>query len=104
VQWIKDRKADAMTGTFGVSDRQALSYDPQVRILKTPLDLQNLLVEAQMLNKQVFIYFCGERESQARAKDLYDRVTKSDDFELLTEKKGTEAMFSYTIWHNTVLK
>jgi hypothetical protein len=104
VQWIKNKKADALTGTFGVSDRQALSYDPKVRILKTPLDLQTLLVDAQTLKKQVFIYFCGEKESQARAKDLYDRVTKSDDFEQLTEKKGTEAMFSYTIWHNTVLK
>ena len=98
VQAIREFRPHALTGTFGVSDRQAESYDPGVEILSTVAQLEDMLAKAQQGRTAAFVYFAGDRESGVRNPELHQRVTASDDFELWREFKGTEAMFSYRIY------
>ena len=98
VDAVRERHANALTGTFGVSDRQAQSYDPTVRILTQPADVDELLAKGQAENRPVFIYFAGLKESTNRAPDLMKRVAQSPDFVPYKDFKGTEAMFSYRIY------
>lgn len=98
VQAIREKKPDALTGTFGVSDRQAQSYDPDVRLLSKPEDVDALLAEGKSSGLPVFIYVAGLTESTKRSPELMKRVALSPDFVPIKELKGLEAMYSYTIF------
>ena len=43
VELIRSQSPDAMTATFGISDRQAAIYDPRVRILESAADLDRVI-------------------------------------------------------------
>lgn len=98
VESIYEKKADALTGVFGVSDRQAQSYDPEVTILEKAGDVDALLARGQKEARPVFIYFAGLRESASRSPDLVKRVAQSPDFVHFKDLKGLEAMFSYHVY------
>ncbi len=95
---IRDKKPEALTGTFGVSDRQAQSYDPSVRLLTNPADVEKLLADGKDSGRPVFIYFCGVTETTSRKPDLVKRVAASDDFLAYKQLKGLEAMFTYHVF------
>lgn len=92
---LREKHPEALTGTFGVSDRQVLSYDPQVHLLSTPADVDKLLALGQQLNVPVFVYFCGVTETTNRKPELVKRVAASEDFLPYKQFKGLEAMFTY---------
>ena len=98
IEAIHAKKPKVLTGTFGVSDRQAQSYDPDVRLLAKPEDVDALLNEGQSQGKPVFIYLAGLTETAKRSPELLKRVAQSPDFVFFKEVKGLEAMFSYRIY------
>lgn len=98
VDSIRSIRPHALTGVFGVSDKQAESYDPSVEVLTTVEQLEAMLARAQAGNQSCFVYFCGEQESNVRSPELFKRVTQEDDFELFKKLPGTEAMFSYHVY------
>ena len=102
---IREKKPESLTGTFGVSDRQAQSYDPNVRLLSKPEDVDKLLAEGKEAHVPVFIYFCGVTESTNRKPELVKRVAASEDFLPYKQVKGLEAMFSYHVflWRDSPL-
>ncbi len=98
VATTRDGHPDVLTGTFGVSDRQALSYDRGVRLIKTPADVDDLLAEGKKRGQPVFIYICGLRESSVRVPELVARVVGSEDFVPHAVLPGHEAMFTYHVY------
>lgn len=104
VRAIYEKKPEALTGTFGVSDRQAQSYDKDVVLLAKPEDVDALIARGQQEGRPVFIYFAGLTESTKRSPDLMKRVGLSEDFVKFKEFKGLEAMFSYLVYAQIGMK
>lgn len=98
VESIRTLKPHALTGVFGVSDRQARSYDPAVEVLESVEQLEALVQKAQAGNQSLFVYFCGDRETRVRAPALHQRVTQGGDFVPFKQFKATEAMFTYFVF------
>ncbi len=95
---IRDNKPDAITATFGVSDRQSQSYDPEVNLITKPEELDKLIALGTAEHRPVFIYFCGLTETAKRHPELIQRISGAPDFVSLKEVKGLEEMFSYIIY------
>ena len=93
-----DRHPEAITGVFGVSDRQTLSYDPRVRIIKSLADLDSIIAEARRDRRAFYIYYCGTTESGNRLPDVMKSVHDAATFEPVADFPGTEAMFSYHLF------
>jgi hypothetical protein len=104
VEAIKKFRPAAVTGVFGVSDKQAESYDPNVQILEEPEDVQKLLQQGEQAGQEVFVYVAGSKESSVRKPEVFKSVVGSPNFELWKTLKGTEAMFSYEIYRCVPLK
>lgn len=98
VEAVRTFRPDALTGVFGVSDRQARSYDPAVEVLETPEQLEALVRKAVAGNQSLFIYYCGDRETKVRNPQLYERLTQGGDFQMFKQFKATEAMFTYYVY------
>jgi hypothetical protein len=98
VAWIKEQHPEAMTGVFGVSDRQTQSYDPRVRILNQEADLDKAIADAASERRPLYVYFCGRTESGKRNPALMTRVLDEAIFEKKADFPGLEAMFSYEVW------
>lgn len=101
VEAVRGASSNAITATFGVSDRQIQSYDPQVRLLGSVAELEELISRAGREQRPLMIYLCGPRETSQRRPELSSRVMEKNDFRKVMEVKATEEMFSYTIyqWH-----
>lgn len=95
---IREKRPEALTGTFGVGDKQVQSYDPGVRFLEKPADVDKLIADGTEQGRPVFIYVAGNTESQRREPELMKRVADSSDFVVFEKFKGHEAMWSYTIY------
>ncbi len=104
VQAIREKRPNALTGTYGVSARQVESYDPNVRQLAQPADVDKLLREGAAKGVPVFVFVAGATESAKREPELTARVTKSPDFARWRQFPGHEAMWSYTIYGPPGLK
>jgi hypothetical protein len=98
VDAIRTLRPHALTGVFGVSDRQARSYDPGVEVLESVEQLEALVALAQRGNQSLFVYYAGDRESKMRAPEVYQRLKQGGDFVPFKQFKATEAMFSYFIY------
>jgi hypothetical protein len=95
---VRGEAPTALTATFGVSDRQAKSYDPPVRVLKDAGDLEAALAEARQTGLPLYVYVCGESVTADRHPDLMNRIKNAAEFERGAYLPGTEAMFSYQIY------
>ena len=98
VEAVRDFRQNALTGVFGVSDKQAESYDPDVMVIEKPEDVDKLIQMGADQRREVFVYFAGMKESAVRNPSVHQRVTASPDFARWKDFKGTEAMFSYVIY------
>lgn len=98
VEYVRTQAPRALTGTFGVSDRQAESYDHNVQVLKTPTELDALIKDAQTRAVPLYIYLCGESVTAPRHPEMFQRVKQSGEFEMLTHLPGTEEMFGYHVY------
>lgn len=88
----------AITGVFGVSDRQSQSYDPSVHVLENEKDLEECTKLARVNGTPFYVYYCGTIVSGQRRPELMKRVTQSDDFTFICSKPGHEEMFSYHVY------
>lgn len=98
IQFMDQQAPNAVTATFGVSDRQCSTYDPDVTILETAQDLDDCIARAKAANRPLYIYYCSDEHGKKRRLDVYNRVVKSDAFERLTEFPGSEELFSYRVF------
>ena len=106
VAFIRERAPDALTAVFGVSDRQTLSYDPGVKTISTPEDLEKLVTKSRLTGFDLFVYFCGNDESSKRNPELMAAVRNGlkaapeapAEFESVAQMKGTEELFSYHVF------
>jgi hypothetical protein len=98
VALIREQSPKAMTGTFGVSDRQSAIYDPQVRILNTVGDLEALMEESRRAGLPLYLYHCSDQQVPQRVRELYTRVRNSGEFERIAELPGSEELFSYRVY------
>lgn len=103
VAMIRDASPDALTATFGVSDRQSRSYDPTVHVLGGVQEIEQFASRSREEKRPFFIYVCGPTETARRLPELSRRVMQGQDFVQVGEAKGTEEMFSYRIyrWQDT---
>jgi hypothetical protein len=104
VAFIRGKQPDSVVATYGVSDRQALLYDPGCHVITKPEHLQQAMLYAEQQQQQMFVFLAGDAESGARWPELHAAVTRSRDFQKVAEFKGTEALFSYTVWQCSLLK
>lgn len=83
VQLIRSQSPDAMTATFGVSDRQSAIYDPRVRILESAADLERVIADSQAAGKALYVFYCSDQHSKPRVPEVYARVVElpSGEFE-----------------------
>ncbi|RBP40521.1 dolichyl-phosphate-mannose-protein mannosyltransferase [Roseimicrobium gellanilyticum] len=95
---IREQAPNAMTGTFGVSDRQSAIYDPRVRILYNVADLDGIIADSKRTGLPLYLYHCSDQQIPQRVKDLYMRVTKSGEFDRIAELPGSEELFSYRVY------
>ena len=108
VAYIKQISPDALTAVFGVSNRQTVSYDSDVRVLSKRADLEELIARAVHEHRALFVYYCGEMESRLRQPELFDALKNgcatslanawTARFEHAQTFLGHEEMFSYQVY------
>jgi hypothetical protein len=98
VAFIHSQAKNAMTATFGVSDRQHAAYDPHVVVLESEADLDRCIAQARSASIPFYVYFCSEDQAQKRRPQIYERLAKSGDFERLKEFPGSEELWSYRVY------
>ncbi|MFZ4768469.1 MAG: hypothetical protein ACOYMN_26270, partial [Roseimicrobium sp.] len=99
VAYVRDNFPQAITGTFGVSDRQHAFYDPGVRVLNTVAEVDGLIGLAKERGAPLCVYFCSDEHAAKRNLALYERVVRSGDFTRVAVFPGTEELFSYRVYH-----
>lgn len=98
VAFVRKESPEAMTATFGVSDRQSASYDPRVVRMEKAADLDGVIATARAAARPLYVYYCSDQFGERRVPDVYLRVTKSGEFEKLAEFPGSEELFSYRVY------
>jgi hypothetical protein len=98
VAFIRGQSPEALTATFGVSDRQHAVYDGQVRVMNSVADLDKSIARSRAASKPLFVYYCSDYHGQRRRPEIYERVAKSGEFEKLKEFPGSEELFSYRVY------
>ena len=95
---IRSQSPDAMTATFGVSDRQSAIYDPRVRLLGNGADLDQVIADSRAAGKPLYVFYCSDEHSKPRVPDVYARVVQSGEFERVGVLPGSEELFSYRVY------
>jgi hypothetical protein len=98
VAFIRAQAPEAMTATFGVSDRQHSVYDPFVEVLESATDLEKAIARSRAMSKPFYVYYCSDEHGQKRNPDIYARVVRSGAFEKLAEFPASEELFSYRVY------
>ena len=95
---IRMASPEALTATFGVSDRQSASYDPKVRRLENAADLDQVISLSRASKTPLYVYYCSDQFGEKRVPDVYQQVTASGAFEKVGEFPGSEELFSYRVY------
>lgn len=98
VAFIHAQSPEALTATFGVSDRQSSTYDPKVAILESAADLEAVIAQSRATSKPLYVYYCSDEHGEKRRPDIYTRVVKSGEFERVAGFPGSEELFSYRVY------
>jgi 4-amino-4-deoxy-L-arabinose transferase-like glycosyltransferase len=98
IAFIHAQGANVMTATFGVSDRQHSAYDPEVTVLDSEADLTKCMKQSAAAKKPLYVYFCSDEQGLKRDAGIYNRVTKSGDFERVKDFPGSEELWSYRVF------
>ncbi len=98
VAYIRDQAPEALTGSWGISDRQTQSYDPRVTVLAKDSDLDALIARARSEKKPLYVYACGEQVTIQRRPEMTMRVKSSGEFELVNTVRGLEELFTYKVY------
>ncbi len=95
---IRTRSPDAVTATFGVSDRQSAIYDPRVHILGNSAELDQVIADSRAAGKPLYVFYCSDQHSKPRLPEVYARVVDSGEFERVGVLPGSEELFSYRVY------
>jgi hypothetical protein len=95
---LQDAPKGILTASFGGGARQMLSYDPRIRLLKTPADLQSLIAEATAAAQPLFLCLRGPTTLAVEEPDLYEALASDPRWQRLPPVLGMEAMLSYDIY------
>jgi hypothetical protein len=98
VAFIHSQAQNALSATFGVSDRQHSAYDPQVVVLESEADLDRCIAQSRAESKPLYVYFCSDDQAQKRRPQIYEKVVKSGAFERTKEFPGSEELWSYRVY------
>jgi hypothetical protein len=98
VAFIRQQSPEAMTVTFGVSDRQHSAYDHQVEELQSVSDLEDVMARSRAASKPLYVYYCSDEHGKKRRPEIYDRVVNSGAFEKVAEFPGSEELWSYRVY------
>jgi 4-amino-4-deoxy-L-arabinose transferase-like glycosyltransferase len=98
VAYIRAQAPDALTATFGVSDRQHSAYDGQVKVLESSADLEEWIARSRAASQPLYVYYCSDYHGERRRPEIHARITKSGEFEKLKEFPGSEELFSYRVY------
>lgn len=93
-------KADPkiLTASFGDGARQMLSYDPRLRLLKSPADLEALIQLAITSQQPLFLCLRGPAAMAQENPVLLQAVTADPRWQRLAPVLGMEAMLSYDLY------
>ena len=102
---IRAQSPDAITATFGRSDRQHTVYDRNVAVLETIANLEAAIEKSRSLSKPLYIYFCSDDvytradpDADPNERLIYNRVAKSGEFEKVADFPGSEELWSYRVY------
>jgi hypothetical protein len=98
VAFIRAQSPDAITATFGVSDRQHSAYDARVKVLESTSDIDACVARSRAGAKPLYVYYCSDQFGQRRRPEIYERVVRSGEFEKAAEFPGSEELFSYRVY------
>jgi hypothetical protein len=87
-----------LTASFGDGARQMLSYDPRLRILKSPADLETLIQLAITSQQPLFLCLRGPAAMAKENPALLQAVTTDPRWQRLPPVLGMEAMLSYDLY------
>lgn len=94
---IDARHAAHLTGAIGSGANQLRTYDPRVRWIKTPAELDTLLAEAREAGKPLTLYLCGPQQLALAHPELSARLADSGQFEPGFYFPGIEEFWSFQI-------
>ena len=77
VNFIRTQSPDALTATFGVSDRQHSAYDGKVEVLESVADLEGCIARSRAESHPLYVYYCSDFHGQRRRPEIYQRVVNS---------------------------
>jgi hypothetical protein len=98
IAFIHAQGPEVMTATFGVSDRQHSAYDPMVEVLDSEAALADCMARSRAAAKPLYVYYCSDEQGLKRDPGIYNRVTKSGDFERVKDFPGSEELWSYRVY------
>ncbi len=87
-----------LTASFGDGARQMLSYDPRLRLLKSPADLEALIQLAITSQQPLFLCLRGPAAMAQENPVLLQAVTADPRWQRLAPVLGMEAMLSYDLY------
>jgi hypothetical protein len=91
---------EAVTATFGTSDRQIKSYDPRAIELNEASELQKLMDQARASGQPLAVYFCDRIKARGDAKFASILAMLDDPANWNREARmpGMETKYSYEIF------
>ncbi len=95
---LQENPPGILTASFGDGARQMLSYDPRLRLLKTPAELESLIAEATTRAQPLYLCLRGPATTATEHPSLFKALTSDPRWQLLPPVLGMEAMLSYDIY------
>lgn len=95
---LQESNPAILTASFGGGARQMLSYDPHLRVLKSPGDLNDLTNLAATSGRPLFLCFRDLNGMAAEEPQLLAAVTGDPRWQRLPDIMGMEAMWSYELY------
>ncbi|MDB6071266.1 MAG: rane protein-like protein [Verrucomicrobiales bacterium] len=95
---LQEADARVLTASFGDGARQMLSYDPRLKVLKTPEELQALIQQATDGPNPLFLCFRGPASMATESPALLQAVLTDPRWLKLPSVQGMEAMLSYDLY------
>lgn len=96
---LQEADARVLTASFGDGARQMLSYDPRLKVLKTPDDLRALIQQASDGQNPLFLCFRGPASMSVESPALLQAILSDPRWQKLPPVQGMEAMLSYDLYH-----
>lgn len=95
---LKGADDKILTASFGAGARQMLSYDPRLRVLKTPEEMDRLEEQAIAENRPLYLTLRGREGLKTEEPELTAALERDPRWRLVERVLGMEEMLSYEIY------